>query len=180
MEKISIRNATFAKIGLQDMIDYIGGHINISKVIMAEIGSYVGDSTEIFARSVQKIYAIDPWKNGYDENDNASHQHRMEIIEKQFDKCIVNVYGNVTKIKGKSLESVLIFDDDYFDVVYIDGMHTYGEVKRDIQAWLPKIRKGGFICGHDYQGKFPGTIQAVDEFKQPDKIFRDTSWCVRV
>jgi hypothetical protein len=46
--------------------------------------------------------------------------------------------------------------------VYIDANHTHEEVKKDIQAWLPKIKKGGIISGHDYGG-WEGVTQAVNE-----------------
>ena len=42
------------------------------------------------------------------------------------------------------------------------------------------MKKGGVLCGHDYQGRFPGVIKAVDEFRRPDKIFKDTSWMVQL
>ena len=36
-------------------------------------------------------------------------------------------------------------------------------VKRDIENWLPKVRKGGILAGHDYVHTWPGVIQAVNE-----------------
>jgi hypothetical protein len=38
----------------------------------------------------------------------------------------------------------------------------YEDVKKDILAWYPKIKKGGFITGHDYT-TFDGVKKAVDE-----------------
>lgn len=162
------------------MIDYINQYIDVSECTIAEIGSYVGDSSKIFAERFKYVHCIDPWKNGYDETDAASYQHDMSIIEKQFDETVFNVYKNVYKYKGKSLDVVNDFPDGFFDVVYIDGIHQYGEVKRDIKAWLNKVKKGGFLTGHDYQSKFQGTIDAVNEFKKPDKIFEDTSWLIKL
>ena len=178
--KISIRNAKFAKIGLQDMIDYMNQFIDVKESIMVEVGSYVGDSTKIFAESFKEVHCIDPWKNGYDDNDAASYQHDMSIIEKQFDEDILNVYNNVYKYKTDSITGSRNFKHESLDFVYIDGLHTYGGVKKDINTWLSKIKKNSFIGGHDYQGKFQGTIQAVDEFKKPDKIFKDTSWIIKL
>lgn len=177
---ISIRNAKNAKQGLIDMIEYIGQFINVSESRIVEIGAYVGDATNIFAQHFKEVFVIDPWKNGYDDKDAASYQHDMKIIEKQFDDNIMAVYKNVTKIKGKSVEVSNDFNNVFFDVIYIDGEHTYSAVSRDIYSWKDKIKPGGFLAGHDYQGRFPGTIQAVDEFKKPDKTFNDTSWCVRM
>lgn len=67
------------------------------------------------------------------------------------------------------------FPEGYFDFVYIDADHTYEMVKRDIEIWLPLIKKGGMIGGHDYG--FPdevvrwgGVQKAVDEKFGVDNI----------
>lgn len=50
------------------------------------------------------------------------------------------------------------------DLVFIDGDHTYNQVKADIKAWLPHIKPGGILCGHDYGFEtWPGVKQAFDE-----------------
>lgn len=174
---ISIRNAKFAKIGLQDMINYIDG--NVKEMSIVEIGSYVGDSSEIFAKNFKTVTCIDPWVNGYDENDSASYMRPMGIVEDQFDE-LCKKYLNITKIKDTSLNAVKQFEDDSIDVVYIDGLHAYEGVSADIKAWLPKIKAGGYLSGHDYQFRFKGTIDAVNNFRKPDKIFMDTSWIIHV
>lgn len=182
--KISIRNAKFAKIGLEDMLDYIDPK---TTDIMLEIGSYVGDSTEIFAKRFDQVHCVDPWRNGYDEKDAASYKHDMKIIEAQFDE-LCKKYDNIKKHKYSSKEFYETYCDLYsntelehkFDMIYIDGLHTYEGVKSDREMYIHLVKPGGWLCGHDYQGRFPGTIKAVDEFQKPDKIFRDTSWAIRI
>jgi len=170
---ISIRNARFAKIGLQDLIDYIG---DCSDMIMVEIGSYVGDSTEIFAKNFKTVFAVDPWVNGYDDNDGASYRIPMDQVEAQFDK-LCKKYSNIVKLKVKSEKGILHFEKYSLDFVYIDAIHNYSGVRNDLQLWMPKVKKNSFIAGHDYTGHhFPGVKKAVDEFFIPDKTFRDSSW----
>ena len=176
-KKISIRNAKFAKLGLIDMCNYIG---DMSNFKIAEIGCYVGDSTEIFLERVKWCFCIDPWKNGYDQNDGASEGIEMSIVEKQFNQ-LRDRFNNITKLKCRSDEAVNIIPDGELDMVYIDGLHTYEGVKNEIKLYLPKIKKGGWICGHDYGSKhFPGVKKAVDEFKTPDKTFKDSSWAIKL
>ena len=103
----------------------------------------------------------------------------MEIIETQFD-LLLEEFDNIAKFKGRSLDIVHGIADGVIDVVYIDGLHTYEGVKADIPAWLPKLKQGGFLCGHDYQSKFQGVIDAVNEFKTPDMTFGDTSWVIKI
>jgi len=40
-----------------------------------------------------------------------------------------------------------------FDFVFIDGDHSTEGVSADIAAWLPKIKPGGILIGHDWNMK---------------------------
>jgi hypothetical protein len=54
--------------------------------------------------------------------------------------------------------------DGSVDLVFIDADHSYEGVKADIEAWLPKVKVGGWIGGHDYKSpRFPGVERAVHE-----------------
>jgi predicted O-methyltransferase YrrM len=66
------------------------------------------------------------------------------------------------------------FDDGSLDFVFIDADHVYENVKKDILAWMPKIKKGGIIAGHDFVNIHPGVIQAVCEIFGERNI--DTSY----
>jgi predicted O-methyltransferase YrrM len=58
----------------------------------------------------------------------------------------------------------LLFDDEY-DFVFIDGLHTYGQIKKDLDNYSKIIRKGGVIACHDYNHEsFPLLTNAIDEF----------------
>lgn len=183
MDKISIRNAPHAKTGLRDMIMHVqkGTGIHFSKFIMAEIGSFVGDSTEIFSECALKVHCIDPWLNGYDDNDPSSYRWPMDVIEKQFDELVARK-TNIIKHKMTSVEGAKLFQDNYFDFIYIDGLHTYEGVITDINAWKNKLKKGMYIGGHDYGHKLcPGVKVAVDELLgQPEARFKEGSWLVRL
>jgi hypothetical protein len=43
-----------------------------------------------------------------------------------------------------------MFQDESLDFVYIDANHAYDFVKQDIELWYPKVKKGGYLWGHDY------------------------------
>lgn len=53
--------------------------------------------------------------------------------------------------------------DGSLDFVFIDADHRYESVNEDIAHWAPKVRKGGWVGGHDYNEKWPGVVRAVDE-----------------
>lgn len=72
------------------------------------------------------------------------------------------------------------FDDQTVDFVFIDGDHNYEGIKADIPAWLPKVKNGGVIAGHDYAG-FEGVRRAVTEaFGPTGFVQRGSSWWKKV
>lgn len=48
------------------------------------------------------------------------------------------------------------------DFLFLDGDHNYPGVRRDIEAGLRVVKRGGVISGHDYAGD-NGVCQAVRE-----------------
>jgi len=75
----------------------------------------------------------------------------------------IQKYGSIVSLHNMS--SVLAAKEipDDLDMVFIDAEHSYEACKEDIEAWLPKVRNGGIICGHDYCDDCPGIAQAVHE-----------------
>jgi len=171
-----VRNFVGGKEGLQELISGLP-----KECVMVEVGSYIGESTELFAKKCKRVYAIDPWKNYYDGDDKSFYQqYPMELIEQAFD-IRMKKFNNVIKIKGESAKESKKSGDKAFNFVYIDGNHQYENVKEDIETWLPKIKPNGMIGGHDY-GYLPDVTKAVDEIfgKQRIETFKDTSWLVRL
>ena len=73
-----------------------------------------------------------------------------------------------------------MFPNESLDFVFIDAGHMYEEVKEDISLWLPKVKPGGVISGHDYSNKWPGVAAAVNEmFGKPTEI-HGTIWVIRL
>jgi len=92
--------------------------------------------------------------------------------------------GRRVVLKGLSLDMAARVADGSLDLVFIDGDHEYESVRDDIAAWLPKVRAGGWLGGHDYMkkgGGFPGVHEAVDEaFPEGVELDEDSTWWVRV
>ena len=147
-------------------------------IIGIEIGSYRGESTELFIKSgaFSRLYCIDPWIPGYDPNDPAATTE-IKQAEKEFDERFKDNL-TVVKIRQSSDASVGLFDDCSIDFVYIDGDHRFEYVRRDLLNYFPKVKHGGFIAGHDYHPAHPGVILAVNEvFKTvPARLYPDYSW----
>jgi hypothetical protein len=176
-----IRNNEKMKSGLKDFIEYIKNFgFDTRQMTILEIGTFNGESTEIFADNFGKVITVDPYN--YEMLDDDMRQNDLsggtiQDIEKGFVENVLNKHNNIIKIKKESLEYVK--ESDLIDIVYIDASHEYENVIMDIKAWLPKCKM--FISGHDYLENKPGVIHAIAEvFGQPDKIFQDHSWIVRI
>jgi hypothetical protein len=61
-----------------------------------------------------------------------------------------------------SLEAAQLFADGSLDFVYIDASHEYEDVKADIQAWLPKMKRNAILSGDDFD-IYQGVNKAVEE-----------------
>lgn len=105
------------------------------------------------------LYLIDPWMSVGDGPQTASHygsQHadqekmdqRYETLRKSLAPKIED--GQIVIVRKRSLDAVDMFEDGSIDFVYIDGDHEYAAVKADIDAYLPKVKKGGLLIGDDY------------------------------
>ena len=57
--------------------------------------------------------------------------------------------------------------------------HTYTAVTKDIDLWLPKVKVGGYLSGHDYSADWHDVVRAVDEKlgKENIKNFNITPGC---
>jgi predicted O-methyltransferase YrrM len=80
---------------------------------------------------------------------------------------------------GDSADAAQQFSSMSVDFVFIDTDHSYEGAWRDIQAWLPKMRRGGVIAGHDYdRNSFPGVCRAVDEIFANNTLLKFSDWTV--
>jgi hypothetical protein len=133
-----------------------------------EIGSWKGKSSAFMAvelansnKSIE-FYCIDTWEGSVEHKgiDN------IDLLYYQFILNMKPLAKYYKPIRARSLEAASLFRDNSLDFVFIDASHEYEDVKKDIQTWLPKIKKGGVLAGHDYYlgyDYFPGVKKAVNE-----------------
>jgi|LakMenEpi03Aug12_release.lakeMendotaPanAssembly.Ray.scaffolds.fasta_scaffold08789_29 hypothetical protein len=158
-------------VGLLNMLNYIVS-INPNIEHYVEIGCYIGESTALVLGfpQIKNLHCVDVWP---DLN-----------VKNLFDTRISTSGKNHVKIHHTSSKKFAETVNYEIDVVYIDGDHSYNSVKQDISVWYPKIKKGGFLCGHDYnQESWPDCKRAIDEFINSNNFhlqtFCDCSWLIQ-
>ncbi|MCG8526611.1 MAG: class I SAM-dependent methyltransferase [Opitutales bacterium] len=142
------------------------------KRLMVEVGSLIGFSTRFFSQYFEEVISVDPYCPGYDPKDKNSGVIRLLIARDLFkirflDDPVVRQINQSSEVAAED------FNNRSIDFVYLDGGHDYDAVKRDIMAWLPKVKIGSVIAGDDYP--WEGVKKAVCELL-PDHDVHDKRW----
>jgi len=134
-----------------------------------EVGSWKGKSSafmcvEIFnSNKTIKFDCVDIWTGagevGEYDKDSAV---KSQTLYYEFLKNMEPVKNLYTPIREWSDKAASLYEDNSLDFVFIDAGHSYENVLADINAWLPKVKKGGVIAGHDYTNA-DGVRRAVNE-----------------
>ena len=144
---------------------------------MAEIGVARAQNLwaivdSIAGNVIEECWGIDPWipKEVLGKKEMMTgHDLYMFVCN------LMPKYKQLRFLRMTSEEAAPLFPDSYFDFVYIDGDHSYDAVCKDIELWLPKVRWGGLLGGHDYN---MGRVQRAvnDSLKgvyTPENKFKD-------
>ena len=166
-------------------------HLNKKNLIGAEIGTLDGwHALDIMeALSIKKLYLIDPYKAYEDYAESVGNprkaqkalNERMRVAKKVLKKY----RDKVRFIRKFSEDAVDMFKDNSIDFVYIDGNHQYEFVKKDIELYLPKVKKGGWIGGDDYTNSTEteregfGVFKAVNEFFKNINFYERDWWVIK-
>jgi predicted O-methyltransferase YrrM len=170
-DKSIMRDNTSSE-GLRELINELG---NTKEMRMIEIGSFIGESTIIFAEHFKEVIAIDPFQPDYHKEDPTSRFNFDEVYDEYIRRT--SPFPNIKTLRLTSDDAVKELNSELYDFIYIDGIHSYEQVKIDIDNYLPLLKPNGIIGGHDYGPHWPGVNKAVNEkFGQPDKRYKDTSW----
>lgn len=153
---------------------------------IVEVGVWYGRTTltlSAFTTNGQtgydKLYAVDTFQ--------GSEEHQAELQGRSFEeeyKALLKEKNldKVEVIKDFSTNACHRFSNESIDLVFIDASHDFENVKADILAWMPKIKKGGMIMFHDYpeptdpNGGFEDLTKAVNLYVRDSENFTDFGW----
>ena len=154
-------------IAMRPMIEMLSRQKHQHKLVGCEIGTFRGWNAfnMLHYLPIEKLYLIDLYDEypGYgmqsppNENFEACKKH----LKKYKDKVVF-----VKKLSDDAVNDV----PNDLDFCYIDANHSYKYVKNDIKNYYPKIKKGGYIGGHDFHISALGVIIAVLEFVKANNL----------
>jgi predicted O-methyltransferase YrrM len=142
---------------------------------IAEVGLYAGTTARYLLKhcpSIKKYHGID--KYNAEMYKGVTKVMYSGLDPETLAKCKAKAYSirdrRFSIIDDYSTNASKRFKDGELDLVFIDADHTYKATKADIEAWLPKVRSGGMLVGHDYSLEFFPVIRAVEDTIGSDNI----------
>src|SRR3990167_10771049 len=122
---------------------------DFTKGIYVEVGTLHGVSAYAASENALVVYSIDI----YDWQPKVSDNPKIRYI-----KGTSEDFVGISRVDVEKITS-------WIDTVFIDGSHEYDSVKRDCDALIPLVKKGGIIMFDDYNVNNPasGVYPAVNE-----------------
>ncbi len=148
-----------------------------------EIGVALGEHAEQVLRDKDIYYTgIDQWKYDttmeHEKNKikNWNTQEKWDDVYKSVLKKLSKFEDRASIIRGSSRDVVPTLVHKY-DVIYVDGDHSYEGAKKDLELSLEVLAEDGKIIVDDLQ--YPSVAQAFREFLQENEQLQhkgDTIW----
>ncbi len=164
--------------------------------VVVEVGSMFGRSAAVWAMTCDPtvdIYCIDTFpdsftqthnfsfkecqKNGYPLN-NTSYPMYMIFLHN------IRDFKNIKVLRGFSPKEIT-YPGYEMDLFFLDAAHTNPSDWENLEYFLPFIKQGGIICGHDHNQQYPDVITNVKRLEErldtPVTLHRGSSiWSFKV
>ena len=144
-------------------------------VIAAEIGVYRGEMSEamLVLCSTLRLTLVDAWTpaepgSAWAESRDPTARHsavEYDAIRQEAHLRTTFAAHRRTVLWMPSSSAAMLYVNESMNFVFIDASHAYADVAADLSVWWPKVKIGGWLCGHDWDmpGKSWGVEQAVRE-----------------
>lgn len=131
-----------------------------------EVGCYHGQSTLLMAAAMKgsdsQLITVDPiFRTGiYHAPDvNKSGIFYQADLSRLYEEiALLKLDGYITVIPDHSWNLLNRWDGRLFDLIFIDGEHTYKAVKKDC-GWMQFVKPGGFAVFDDWIDKVELAVQ---------------------
>ena len=128
----------------------------LKKQIIVEVGVFNGEFSNFIFNELKpkELHLIDYFEGVTHSGDQNGENVITIDLNDSYEKLLKKYKNkNVFIHKGKSTKILNQFNDNYFDIIYVDAGHDYSDVLNDLELSYKKIKSGGIICGHDFDNK---------------------------
>jgi predicted O-methyltransferase YrrM len=125
---------------------------------IVEVGSWRGRSTHaLLSGCWGEVTAVDHF--GGSPGDLHSLMGASDTYAAFMRNC-----GGFSNLRVLQMDSVSAADicGTGFDMIFLDGSHSFYDVLADLRAWAPKLAPSGLLCGHDADKR--GVSAALQQF----------------
>ena len=129
---------------------------NGKEVKYLEVGVYAGGTIKFLQQHTKNVHftGVDLFEDFLpaDNNTHMWKNYSVGMVWESLGKDRVTLY------KGNSEDTLLMLQDQLrkYELIFIDGNHTYKATKDDFNSSLPLLEKGGYVAFHNCS---PGLTQ---------------------
>lgn len=138
-------------------VRYVKHMFGDKPLIGAEIGVCHGDNAIVMLKTLNlcKLYLVDGFEL-YDDYKPLVPGATQSFYDVEYHKLLDRMkdHSNVKILKMMSNEAYKNFEDNSFDMIYIDANHSRKYIIEDFDNWYPKIKIGGILGGHGFNGHY--------------------------
>lgn len=125
-----------------------------SAKLVIDVGTFLGGSAETMLEAMShdgRLITVDTFKGSADSLMAVPSYYMLRYARERLlrfgDRLVIMV--------SDSRVCASVLPRSCADLVFIDAGHDYKNVKADLDAWLPIVKPGGVIAGHDFDRKSP-------------------------
>lgn len=141
----------------QHLYDWAVSHLPPAGNLIVELGPWRGKSTVYLANSMKRqgrtgeIVAIDTWLGSPGEKIFEYLRKRLRDPYGEFLSNIkaCGVDDLIRPLQCDSIVAAAQFQNSSVDFLFIDTAHTYDQLTKELSVWMPKVKPGRTIAGHD-------------------------------
>ena len=158
-------NSWYKELYIDPEVDIVNSHPQVTQQVRAELMDFLNLLMENDVENVLQI-GLGHW--------GSTHFILSLLVDHittvEYDEEFINRYQPEMDMSFETVlhgDSTVICDeiDQQFDVVFIDGNHSYEYVKKDLENYYPKVKDGGIVALHDanFEGERYGTPRVLRE-----------------
>ena len=142
--------------------------------IGAELGVFKGQFSDVILEVVKPsmLYLFDKFPKRARSGDKDGNNIEQVNLLEYYENVLVPKYRNmpnVTLLKLPTSEAER-FADGHLDWCYIDADHSFEGVMKDLNLMKRKVKKGGWVMGHDFTPRTIGVLRAVEQFLSDNNL----------
>lgn len=143
------------------LLDIIREYLDTSRPLLGvEVGVSQGRTSAALLKEFPSLHLwmVDSWTvhgpdTAYRKSIDIHARLTAEQQERHYAEAIAATTfaaDRRTILREPSVVAASRAEDRAFDVIFVDAEHTLFGVLADLEAWHPKLRPGGLLCGHDW------------------------------